>query len=53
MCDHKIEEGMNYWLEKFDSKTKAKAGMVAVGPRMRKCILLLLDFWVFVCLFLR
>lgn len=49
MCDHKIEEGMNCWLEKFDSKTKAKARMVAVGPRTGKHILLLLDFWFFIC----
>ena len=43
MCDHKIQEGMNSWLEKFDSKTKAKAKTAAVGPRKEKYILLLLD----------
>lgn len=31
MYDHKIEEGINYQLEKFDGKTKAKSRVVVIG----------------------
>ena len=53
MCDHKIEEGMGYWLGKFDSKTEAKARMVLLGQVRENifccyCFLLLLLLFCFV-----